>query len=163
MVKESVAVTLRRAAMNMLARREHSFGELLDKLTEKYPDFSPLEQIVPALERLREQNLQSDSRFIEAFVRYRSTRGVGPQKILAELYPKKLESDILQHGLYATGIDWYSTCRDVLLKKFKPHGMPDLQERARWQRFLQQRGFDQETVTSVIKSVSKQGYGADDQ
>ena len=78
---EKPAITVRRAAMNLLARREQSFFELVQKLTRKYPDFDREDIILPAIEKLREEDLQCDARFVESYVRYRSTRGMGPLKI----------------------------------------------------------------------------------
>ena len=69
----SVSV-LRRAAMDYLARREHSIYELKQKLFIKYPD-STLEDLENALDELRSENLQSDHRFAECYVRYRKSKG----------------------------------------------------------------------------------------
>src|SRR5688500_16618893 len=116
---EPPAITARRAAMNLLARREHSFQELLQKLGEKFPDFSKDEILTPVLQGLQDENLQSDARFAEAYVRYRSTRGFGPQKIAAELYSRKLEAGLLNSVLYENGPDWSLVCAEVLGKKFR--------------------------------------------
>lgn len=152
---EAPAITARRAAMDMLARREHSFHELLQKLTEKYPDFSRDDVIIPALTRLREENLQSDTRFVEAFVRYRSSRGNGPLKISAELYPRKIAEDLLKSALYSQGIDWYTLCVDVLQKKFNTDLAPSPKEQQQWQRFLQQRGFEHEQIKTAMTQVKR--------
>ena len=65
---------LRRAAMDFLARREHSVYELKQKLFIKYPD-STLGDLENTLDELRQENLQSDHRFDESYVRYRKTKG----------------------------------------------------------------------------------------
>ena len=147
------AIAARRAAMNLLARREHSFHELLQKLSEKFPDFSKDEILLPALQLLQDENLQSDARFAEAYVRYRSTRGFGPQKIAAELYSRKLDSELLHTALYDKGPDWSAVCAEVLQKKFRIKADAAEVERMYWQRFLQQRGFDQEDIRTAIKSL----------
>ncbi len=150
---EPSAITARRAAMNLLARREHSFHELLQKLSEKFPDFSKDDILVPALQRLQDEELQSDARFAEAYVRYRSTRGFGPQKIAAELYSRKLESELLDLVLYGNGPDWTVVCAEVLQKKFRIKANAAETERMYWQRFLLQRGFDQDDIRRAIKSL----------
>ncbi len=150
---EPSAITARRAAMNLLARREHSFHELLQKLSEKFPDFSKDDILVPALQRLQDEELQSDARFAEAYVRYRSTRGFGPQKIAAELYSRKLESELLDLVLYENGPDWTVVCAEVLQKKFRIKANAAETERRYWQRFLLQRGFDQDDIRRAIKSL----------
>jgi SOS response regulatory protein OraA/RecX len=65
---------LRRAAMDCLARREHSFYELQQKLTKKFPDTDP-ELLHTIADKLRVEGLQSDARFAESYVRYRKSRG----------------------------------------------------------------------------------------
>ena len=55
---------LRRAAMDYLARREHSFYELKHKLHVKFPRFKP-EIIHDTVHALRVENLQNDERFVE--------------------------------------------------------------------------------------------------
>jgi regulatory protein len=137
----------------LLARREHSFHELLQKLSEKFPDLSKDEILLPALQRLQDDNLQSDSRFAEAYVRYRSTRGFGPQKIAAELYSRRLDGDLLNAALYENGPDWLAVCTDVLTKKFRIKSAAGAVERTYWQRFLQQRGFDQDDIRKAINSL----------
>jgi regulatory protein len=142
--------------MNLLARREHSFHELLDKLTDKFPDFSPDEVVRPALERLREENLQSDSRFASAWVNYRAGRGFGPLKIAAELHPRKLDRELLTSALYLNGPDWEEKCAEALRRKFKVRDAPTREERARWQRFLLQRGFGQEQIRAAMKKLAEE-------
>ena len=51
---EKPEIAIRRAAMDLLARREHSFKELTQKLSSRFPD----EDIQSPLERLRDENLQ---------------------------------------------------------------------------------------------------------
>jgi regulatory protein len=150
---EPPATAVRRAAMNLLARREHSFHELLQKLTDKFPDFSKDEILLPALQGLQDDDLQSDARFVEAYVRYRSTRGFGPRKIAAELYSRKLDDDLLNIALYENGPDWLAVCSDVLAKKFRIKSDAGGVDHMYWQRFLQQRGFDQDDISKAIKSA----------
>jgi regulatory protein len=143
------AAIARLAAMDMLARREHSRHELQQKLAAKYPDFSVDEIIDPVLDRLQAENLQSDARFVEAFVRYRSSRGVGPLKISAELYPKKIDGDLMKQALAEAG-DWQAICLDVLQKKFGNTAGAPLKDRMKHSRFLQQRGFTPEQIRQAF-------------
>lgn len=149
-------LAVRRAAMNLLARREHSFHELLEKLTARFPDYSRDAVVLPELVRLRDENLQSDSRFAEAWVNYRAARGFGPLKIAAELHPRKLERELLNAALYLKGPDWEQKCLEALQRKFRARGKPAPEERARWQRFLMQRGFDQEQIRAALKALAAQ-------
>jgi len=149
--------SIRLAAMNLLARREHSFQELLDKLSTKFPDLDPVHDLRPALERLRDQGLQSDQRFANAWVRYRSTRGIGPLKIRAELQPRRLAPEVLEEALHQEGLDWEALCEEVFRRKFRPSRRADLREKSRWQRFLQQRGFGHADIREVLRRAGAAG------
>jgi len=150
---ENPALTARRAALNLLARREHSFHELLEKLAGKYPDFDHEEVLLPVVQTLRDEKLQSDERFAESWVRYRSSRGFGPLKIAAELQPRRLERDLVRKVLYFSGPDWEQRCVQVLHDKFRLAAKPSLAERQKWQRFLLQRGFSNDQIRSVFKTL----------
>ena len=143
----------RRAAMNLLARREHGFHELLDKIAERLPEFDS-DILHAAVSRLRDEGLQSDARFVENFVRYRASRGVGPLKIKAELQPRRIDSELLQAALYDGGVDWDALCAEVMQKRFGDATATSAQERARQQRFLLQRGFTQEQIRRVLSARS---------
>lgn len=78
---EVTAVDLRRGAMDLLARREHSRQELQLKLGRRF-DVEP-EIISRVVDQLAREGLQSNQRLAEAYLRYRSNRGQGPLKIKA--------------------------------------------------------------------------------
>jgi len=136
--------------MNLLARREQSFFELVQKLSDKYPDFNKADTILPALEKLREENLQSDERFVESYVRYRKTRGMGPLKIGMELEQKGVNDGLIQDELYSEDNDWIEECREVMLRKYPDGPAEKLEDRQKQYRFLNQRGFDSEQIRRVI-------------
>ena len=139
-------IAIRRAAMDLLARREHSFQELTEKLRTRFPD----EDVIPPLEKLREENLQSDQRYLEAYVRYRSNRGFGPLKIEAELYPKGLDSAQVREALYSEEYDWTELCRAAKEKRFGNIDLSEPKERAKCQRFLQGRGFGFDQIRACL-------------
>jgi regulatory protein len=147
---EKPSITVRRAAMNLLARREQSFFELIQKLSEKYPDLGKNDVILPALERLRDENLQSDERFVEAYVRYRQTRGMGPLKIGMEMGQKGVSDNLISAALYNQDIDWFGHCREVMERKYPQGPAVSMAERQKQYRFLSQRGFNTEQIRKVI-------------
>jgi regulatory protein len=147
---ENPLITVRRAAMNLLARREQSFHELITKLTQKYPDFDKSDVILPALEKLRDENLQSDERFVEAYIRYRRTRGHGPLKIEMELRQKGVNDNLISGGVHADDINWKAHCHDALLKKFGHDDLVSQKVREKCYRFLSQRGFDGEQIKAAM-------------
>ena len=136
--------------MNLLARREQSFLELVQKLSDKYPDFDKQEVILPELDKLRAEKLQSDERFVEAYVRYRKVRGMGPLKIGMELEQKGVNSGLVQNELYSEENDWVEQCREVMLRKFPDGPSPTLEEKQKQYRFLNQRGFESDQIRLVI-------------
>lgn len=154
--------SVRLAAMNLLARREHSFHELLEKLVERFPELDPAQDIVPVLERLREEGLQSDHRFAETYVRYRSSRGIGPVKIRAELQPRRIDAELLDAALHGQGIDWAALCAEVFMRKFRPASRAPANERLRWQRFLLQRGFGHSEFGPLLRRFGGSAGGSDD-
>lgn len=139
-------ISVRLAAMNLLARREHSFKELMQKLSARFPD----EDILPAIEQLRDENLQSDQRYLEAYIRFRRNKGFGPLKIEAELYPKGLDSEQIRTCLYDEDNDWLVLCQQALDKRFPTFNKTNMKERAKCERFLMQRGFSHEFIRAAI-------------
>ncbi len=139
-------VAIRRAAMDLLARREHSFHELTQKLSSKFPDLD----VIPALSILREENLQSDQRYLEAYIRFRKNKGFGPLKIEAELYPKGLGSEEIRQALYSEENDWTELCIKACQKRFPKLDKNNLKEKAKSERFLLQRGFSHELIRGAI-------------
>lgn len=139
-------ISIRRAAMDLLARREHSFHELVQKLTIRFPE----DGVIAVLEKLREENLQSDQRFLEAYIRYRASRGFGPLRIEAELYPKGIDSSEVKQALYSGDHDWEELCRQAKEKRFPNLDNKELKEWTRCQRFLQGRGFGFDHIKTAL-------------
>lgn len=134
----------RNAAMNLLARREHSRTELERKLRSR---FSP-QELDEALQRLVDEQLQSDERFAMSFTRERMRRGHGPLRISAELTQRGVDSVLADRAIAAIprdeGVSWQSVAAEALAKKFGYAPAQDIQEKARRIRFLRYRGFSSE-------------------
>lgn len=131
----------REAAVQLLARREHSFAELERKLGARF-DARKLRE---ALAALRAEGLQSDARFALSFVRERMLRGMGPARIRSELHQRGVSDKDATHALAAVpaaeGTSWPDLARSAQLKKFGTLDLGDDRQRARVGRFLEQRGF----------------------
>ncbi len=148
---------LRLAAMNALARREHSRAELREKLVRKHPDLDAL--CAPVLDRLEREGLLSDRRFAEAFARSRVRRGQGPLRILAELRRRGVADDDAEDALAEAGVDWTSLAFDELLKRFGEHPPQEARDKSRRMRFLQQRGFPGEAIREALRRVEGSTVG----
>ncbi|MEX2489326.1 MAG: regulatory protein RecX [Pseudomonadales bacterium] len=145
-------VDVRRAAMDLLARREHSRQELTQKLERKFQKkWADIPQglIEEEVDKLRQEGLQSDTRLAEALVRSRAGRGQGPLKIEAELRTKGVHEDVATQALERCGVDWVELITDVARKRFGTDKPVDARERAKRSRFLQQRGFSFEQISGL--------------
>jgi regulatory protein len=138
---------VRRAAMNLLARREHARKELVQKLRKK---FSAIPEIVEEeLDKLRAEGLQSDARLAEVFIRSRVNRGQGPVKIKMELRGKGVDDDTLARAFETCEVNWFAHVEQVARRRFGDSVPSDAKERARRGRFLQQRGFNFDHIGSL--------------
>ncbi|KKN18313.1 hypothetical protein LCGC14_0956970 [marine sediment metagenome] len=141
-------LSLNERAMNLLARREHSVAELVKKLSA---DFE-YDDIIIAISKLTERNLQSDERFAENYLRYRSQRGFGFQKIRQELKERGVNAELISETLAESDIDWFALAADARCKRFGEQQPEDFKERAKQQRFLQYRGFTHEQITESFNN-----------
>ena len=138
----------RRAALELLARREHSRRELTRKLTARgFPD----EVIGPALDELERSGALADARFTDSFVRSRIAKGQGPQRIRAQLAQRGIADLEADDGLRTADVDWLATIRAVRAKRFGAQLPRDYAERARQARFLQYRGFDSAQIRAALE------------
>ena len=129
---------IRRSAMDLLARREHSYAELLRKLRQRG---AAAEMAEVELDRLQEQGLLSDERFCEAYVYSRSQRGYGPVRLREELRQRGVAERLIDDVLRDDAWDWAALAQTAFTKRFPEGPASDLKERARQQRFMQYRGF----------------------
>ncbi len=146
--KPDPSSVIRHKAMDLLARREHSRLELKQKLSQRFPDQGTLIDVV--LSRLADENLQSDSRYAEAFLAARSGRGQGPQRIRAELRQRGVSDVHVDQVMQQADIDWHALARQVVARKYGEKPCSDYSERAKRSRFLQYRGFDSDVIKAIL-------------
>ena len=132
---------VRRAAMNLLARREHSQRELREKLRPRFPDTALVEDV---LEMLAAENLQSDERFAESFVRQRLSRGYGPLRLRQESKQRGLSERDLELAFASVEPDWFELAERCYRKKFGASPAEDINDKARRVRFMNYRGFSRD-------------------
>lgn len=139
---------IRLAAMNLLARREHSVWELRRKLRRRFDNQALLDE---QLFLLAEQNLQSDARFAESYVRQRISRGYGPLRLREELRARGICSGDVALAMDALEIDWCAHAMEVMQNKFGVQPAQELKEKARRVRFMQHRGFSGEHYHHLLQ------------
>ncbi len=144
-------VAVRRAAMDLLARREHGRVELTRKLRQRG---APDELIDTALERLAQEGLLSEARYLESFVASRARGGYGPLRIREELVPRGLPREAIEQALSQAEVDWGEQLRDVWQRKFGGHLPQDMREKAKQMRFLAYRGYAQEQIGRLLRGAS---------
>ena len=140
---------VRRAAMDLLARREHSRYEISLKLTRRLGDNPELYE--REVGKLTDEGLQSDRRLAEAFIRARTNRGQGPIKIRTELLGKQVDGETISIAFEECGIDFSELAQSVVVKKFGDElgKATDVKTRARISRFMQQRGFSYDHISCL--------------
>ncbi|MDH4562120.1 recombination regulator RecX [Pseudomonas sp. BN411] len=138
---------VRRAAMDLLAQREHGRVELTRKLRQRG---APPELIDSALDRLTEEGLLSESRYLESFIASRARGGYGPQRIREELAQRGLPRGDIDQALREADIDWGEQLREVWRRKFNRQPQ-DARERAQQGRFLAYRGYSMEMISRLLR------------
>jgi regulatory protein len=141
---------IRIAAMDLLARREHSRLELVRKLGGRVADTDLLDEV---LDRLTADRLLDDERFCEAFVRMRVMGGYGPVRVRAELRERGVGDALVSQYLALHEADWAEQVRLVFNKKYGESPAMDAKNRAKQQRFLAQRGFSFEQIKSALADM----------
>ena len=139
-------------ALGLLVRREHSRKELTRKLRAKGVAADALDC---ALETLSRQDFQSDERYAQALARTRAASGQGPVRIRAELATHGLGRDLVEMALDGCLVDWDSSARSVLSRRFAGKDFADQAVRRKAIEFLLRRGFEQKTAFAAAKNASE--------
>lgn len=140
-------MVIRNAAIAFLAKREHSFYELKQKLSRRF-DSNTL--ILSVLQQLQGDNLQSDQRFTDVFIRHKMNAGKGPYVIRQQLVLKGVHTDLIEQGLHTLACNWYEQALLVYDKKYRGSSIIDYNDKAKRIRFLVSRGFSMDVVQQVI-------------
>ncbi|MER2297924.1 recombination regulator RecX [Pseudomonas promysalinigenes] len=148
-------VAVRRTAMDLLARREHGRVELTRKLRQRGASD---ELIETALDRLAEEGLLSEARYLESFIRYRSGAGYGPARIREELGQRGLSRSDIEQALRESEVDWARLLRDTWQRKFAGQRPHDPRSRAQQTRFLAYRGFPMDLIGRLLSGRDLDDY-----
>lgn len=147
---KAISLVLRRAAMDLLARREHSRAELQEKLQRKFPE--SVDVFAEVLDQLVSDGLLDDARFTEAYIRYRRTRGVGPLLILQELRQKGVDSSTLEAALDLRAEEWRESLRVLIARKTRGDVPPksDIRARQKLYRALLAKGYPSAMISRAL-------------
>lgn len=127
---------MRAFAYLLLGRREYSIFELDRRLRQKWPEADNIDELVGAL---AEEDLVSDERYTEAFVRFRVQRYQGPLKIKAALRSKGVSDYLISRELGARSEEWPELAVQWLERQ--RIGPIDFELKKKYYRRLTSRGF----------------------
>ncbi|MDD2740275.1 MAG: regulatory protein RecX [Methylomonas lenta] len=135
--------------LRLLARREHSQKELLDKLALR--GFQR-DEVEPVIQEMAEQNWQNDERYTECYVRQRIASGYGPIRIRYELQQRGITDADLDTQAEEQG-GWHNVLMDVYCNKYGEETALTQNEWLKRSRFLQQRGFSGEMIKRLFAEL----------
>jgi regulatory protein len=136
---------LRAFAYRLLGRREYSVFELDRRIRQKWPNARGIGEL---LESLVEENLVSDERFAESFVRSRLQRFQGPLKIKAALRTKGISDALISNELGAHSGEWRELAA-LWLERQSP-GAIDFEQKKKYYRRLVNRGFTHDQAMDAL-------------
>lgn len=120
----------------LLSRRDYSERELRLKLKQK--EYNP-QEIDQAIEKAKQQNWQSDERFCQHFIRYRSQQGYGPNRLRQELRFKGISEGIISQELDNSEVDWFELA-EYLFEKKRPYDW-NLKTKQKMWHYMLSHGF----------------------
>jgi regulatory protein len=139
--------------MRLLARREHSKRELLQKMALRQIAAAPSRVVI---DELAEEGLQSDLRFAECYSRVRMQKGFGPTRIRYELRERGIDEFDLDALLEEMGEAWMALLQKVYENKYGGKFTGDFKAFAKQSRFLQHRGFTSEQIKMLFKMLNSE-------
>jgi regulatory protein len=166
--REQLQQDLQNHALRLLGTREHGDKELLHKLRQKFAAKAESleqygisadelnEQLQDCLAHCRENNWQSDERYIEQLVSSLLAKGQGPMKIRQKAQQKSSRVDLLDAYLDLDNSDWLEQMRDVLYKKYGANSGAEgtrlaPKDKAKQMRFLQSRGYRPDLIWRLFR------------
>lgn len=147
MIDPSSFTQARASAIGYLSIREHASLELRNKLVRKGFEHSVVEGV---LIQLRANNLLSEERFIESYVRSRINKGFGPLHIQHGLRERAITNELLSGVLEVDDAAWITRARLARQKRFGQNLPQDRRELGKQVRFLQSRGFTGSQIKATL-------------
>jgi len=147
---------VREIAVRYLTRREYGIEELRRRLLQRGADPGITDTVVGDL---ADENLVSDQRFTEMYVRTRMRSLFGPLKIRGQLRSLGVSDHVVADAMPAGQEAWFDAAAHWAEKKCR--GELDYAGRAKLYRSLVNRGFTHEQANVALDHVSAQHPEAD--
>ncbi len=145
-------------AMRILAQRDHSEHELRRKLAaQSFSKIEPVDQneIERVITYCYEYSWLDDEKFAFLYLKSRSQKGYGAQRIQSELLQKGIERSAIHAIFSESDIDWGALAKKLALKRFGTPLPSEWAEKAKIQRFLLYRGFFQEDIQTIFHDFAE--------
>jgi len=139
---------VREIAVRYLTRREYGVEELRQKLMQRGADAMISDTVISDL---AEENLVSDQRFTEMYVRMRIRRLFGPLKIKGELRSRGIADHLIDQAMPDGQEAWFDAASQWVAKKHQ--GALDYATRAKVYRSLMNRGFTNEQANVALDTL----------
>ena len=147
--RELTVADVHEIAVRYLTRREYGIEELRRKLIQRGSNPDTAEQVVAGL---ADENLVSDQRFTEMYVRTRIRRLFGPLKIRGELRSLGVSDYVIAEAMPAEQETWFDSASQWADKRCK--GELDYAGRAKIYRSLMNRGFTHEQANVALDRLN---------
>jgi len=154
--REMTEAEVRDIAVRYLSRREYGIEELRRKLLQRGAKPDIVEQLVS---NFAEQNLVSDERFTEMYVRTRMRRLFGPLKIRGELRQRGIADHLISEAMQLEDDAWIDAA--ALWAERRIRVDLDFAARAKIHRSLMNRGFNHEQASVSLSRVLKRLNSSD--
>jgi regulatory protein len=141
---------VRDIAVRYLSRREYGVEELKRKLVQRGAQTGVAEKVVADF---AEQNLVSDERFTEMYVRMRIRRLFGPLKIRGELRQRGIADHVIARAMQVDEETWFNTAATWAAKRVR--GELDFAGRAKLHRSLMNRGFNHGQANAALDRLNQ--------
>ncbi len=129
---------LKKIAIDLLSRRDHSRHELKQKLQLKGGD---TDNIASVIDWCTDENYQSDSRYCAMLLRSKVNKGYGPAVVSQAAREQGIDRELLTQTIDELEIDWFALALAQYQKKFADKPVQDFQDKQKRMGFLQRRGF----------------------
>lgn len=147
--REMTEADVHEIAVRYLTRREYGIEELRKKLIQRGSDPAIADQVVC---KLADENLVSDQRFTEMYVRTRVRRLFGPLKIRGELRSLGVADYLIAEAMPPDQETWFDNASQWAGKRCK--GELDYAGRAKIYRGLMNRGFTHEQANVALDRLN---------
>ena len=146
-----VAKEIKEVCLRLLARREHSQKELLNKLALRDFDRDDAQAVIA---ELAQQGWQEDLRYAESYARHRILKGYGPIRVAYELRQNGIVAFDFEEIAQKEAGGWMELLEQVYTKKYTHDPVLARNEWAKRSRFLLHRGFSGEMISALFDHLA---------